>query len=104
MQAAPGLQVDVDQVQLLKKFCAPRAAESLRFVIEGAPFEASVTLSPETKPPDAMTLTKVRGSQDGIGIRHTIRLTTNRGLLPNLKLHVKDWPYEPLLLDAPSTR
>jgi hypothetical protein len=71
------------------------------YTIDATPYEATFRISQEIAPTDVSMLTKVSGTDLGMEIWHGIRLTTQRGQLPIMKLHLKDWPHEPLLVDAP---
>ena len=99
LQAAPGIQVDVEQLRRLR----PSPLDKHRFLIDDVTYGASIALRLEQKPPQAIQLTKAHGTPDGVEIWHGIRLKTDRGRLPGLKLHLKDWPHESLILDAPGT-
>jgi hypothetical protein len=73
----------------------------LQWIIEDAPYEAVFWLRSDASPPQATLLTKVQKSDDGIDATYRIRLTTDRGKLPTLKVHLKNWAGEPMQVDAP---
>jgi hypothetical protein len=79
----------------------PNGAGKLNFTVDEAAYQATFRMTAETKSPSGTMLTKVRGSEQGMEIWHAIHMTTRRGQLPNVKLHVKDWTLDGLLLDAP---
>lgn len=97
VRPAPGLLVEPATLKLVR----PRPAEPNGYFIDGAAYEASFTLRPDSRPPPALVLTKIHGTQAKIEIRHSVRLTTSHGRLPILKLHLKDGPNEPFTLEAP---
>jgi hypothetical protein len=97
IRPASGIHLEMERSLNLRTNGAGR----FHFTIEKAPYEASFRLNYETKLPEVSMLTKVHGTDQGMEIWHGIRLTTQRGQLPNLKLHLKDWPHQALLLDAP---
>lgn len=81
-----------------------KPGEKHQFLIDKMPYGATFRLLPEALPPEASMLTKVHRTEQGIEFEHSIRLTTQRGQLPPIKLHVKDWPHGPLLPDAPGAQ
>ncbi len=79
-------------------------ADNLRFAIEGAPFEATLRVKSRPQTPQASMLTKVQAREGRIEVWYGIRLPTERGRLATVKLHVKDWHAEPMVLEAPGAK
>ena len=94
---APRTQLRLKQSLNLRS----NAARTFLFAIEKAPYEATFAWTAETKSLEGSILTKVQRIEQGMEIWHGIRLTTDRGKLPSIKLHLKDWLYEPVILNAP---
>ncbi len=94
---APGIHLRQKHLQNLR----PSAARTLHYAIEKVPYEATFAWTAETKPPEALMLTKVNRTEQGMAVWHGVRLRTVRGQLPTLKVHLKDWQHGPLTLDAP---
>ncbi len=93
----PGIHIDVEKPRRLR----PSAAEPLLFQIEDAAYGATFWLRPETRAPAAALLTKIHAGEDGLELRHGIRITTERGTLPTLTLHVRNKAGTALIVDAP---
>jgi hypothetical protein len=97
IHGAAGVHVELDQVKRLRSI---PAAGKLQFAVEEPQYEASVRLSAATRPPPASTLLKVRPADRGMEVEQVIRLTTQRGRLPALQVHLHDWPLD-AVLEAP---
>lgn len=97
VHAAADIQLQMEKLKSLRA----DPADSLRFAIESAPYETTVRLTPRMLAPQASMLTKLQPSEGGIEIWQRIRLTSERGRMPTLKLLVKDWPFDPMVLSAP---
>jgi hypothetical protein len=97
IRGAPGVHVELDQVKRLRSI---PAAGKLQFAVEEPQYEISVRVPAATRPPPASTLLKVRPADRGMEIEQIIRLTTQRGRLPTLQLHLHDWPAD-AVLEAP---
>lgn len=98
VQPRPGMSLEADRLLHLR----PLSNDATQFAVEAYPCEASFRMHERPEPPEVRLLTRVHRSERGIELWCGIRLTTVRGQLPPLKLHLKDWPCESLLFDAPS--
>jgi hypothetical protein len=79
----------------------PSPTNALHFDIVEAPFEAAVALQPRKKASDAAALTRLNAGERGLELVHAFRVTTERGVLPALKVHVAGGPDGRPELDAP---
>jgi hypothetical protein len=107
---APGLQLKAEQLRGVhadpvnrNRFAMDNIPRPLPWPWRGVlfPYYASFQLSPATVLPEATIVTKVHASESKIEGAVGIRLLTQRGQLPGLTVHLKDWDDHPWQFDAP---
>jgi hypothetical protein len=99
LEVRPAAGVAAEPVLL--RHVRPHETDPQHYLVDALPYEASFSVRPDNKAPPALVLSKFQATQSTIEFRHAVRLITNRGRLPTLKLHIKDGPVVQYIVDAP---